>query len=179
MNKDLADVLGNLVSRVTKFAVSKFGNTVPAGGEFGPLETALIADLGARITDYTRLMQEMEVRKAAAELRAIWVIGNEYLQASAPWSVVKTDPDQAQAIVRLSLNLIRIYAVLSTPFIPDAAEAMMQAMGSEDRTWPRDISAAMRTLPPGHGFTVPENLFRKITDEERADWQQKFSGVRT
>jgi methionyl-tRNA synthetase len=178
VNKDLADVLGNLVSRVTKFAVSKFGNTVPAGGHFGPLETALIADLGARITDYTRLMEQMEVRKAAAELRAIWVIGNEYLQAAAPWSVAKTDPEQAQAIVRLALNLIRVYAILSAPFIPDASQAMMQAVGSDDRTWPHDISAAMRTLPPGHGFTVPENLFRKITDEERADWQQKFSGVR-
>ena len=178
VNKDLADVLGNLVSRVTKFAVSKFGNEVPAGGQFGPLETALIADLGARITDYTRLMEQMEVRKAAAELRAIWVIGNEYLQAAAPWSVAKTDPEQAQAIVRLALNLIRVYAILSAPFIPDASEAMMQAVGSNDRSWPHEISAAMRTLPPGHGFTVPENLFRKITDEERADWQQKFSGLR-
>jgi methionyl-tRNA synthetase len=178
VNKDLADVLGNLVSRVTKFAVSKFGNEVPAGGQFGPLETALIGDLGARITDYTRLMQQMEVRKAAAELRAIWVIGNEYLQSAAPWSVAKTDPEQAQAIVRLALNLIRVYAVLSAPFIPDAAEAMMQAVGSDDRSWPHDISAAMRSLAPGHAFTVPENLFRKITDEERVDWQQKFSGQR-
>ncbi len=178
VNKDLADVLGNLVSRVTKFAVAKFGNDVPAGGHFGPLETALIADLGARIDDYTRLMQAMEVRKAAAELRAIWVIGNEYLQAAAPWSVVKTDPEQAQAIIRLSLNLIRVYAVLSAPFIPDAAATMLAAMGTDDQSWPHDISAAMRTLPPGHAFSVPENLFRKITDEERVDWQTRFSGVR-
>jgi methionyl-tRNA synthetase len=179
VNKDLADVLGNLVSRVTKFAVAKFGNDIPAGGQFGPLETALIADLGARITDYTRLMAQMEVRKAAAELRAIWVIGNEYLQAAAPWSVVKTDPEQAQAIIRLSLNLIRVYAVLSAPFIPDASATMLQAMGTDDASWPHDISAAMRTLPAGHAFTVPENLFRKITDEERSDWQTRFSGIRT
>ncbi len=179
VNKDLADVLGNLVSRVTKFAVSKFGNDVPEGGTFGPLETALIADLGARITDYTRLMEQMEVRKAAAELRAIWVIGNEYLQASAPWSVVKTDPAQAQAIIRLALNLIRVYAILSQPFIPDAAQAMMTAMGSDDWSWPHDVPAAMRSLAPGHAFTVPENLFRKITDEERVDWQTRFSGIRT
>jgi methionyl-tRNA synthetase len=178
VNKDLADVLGNFVSRVTKFAVSKFGNEVPAGGQFGPLETALIADLGARIAEYTRLMEALEVRKAAAELRAIWVIGNEYLQAAAPWSVAKTDPEQAQAIIRLALNLIRVYAVLSAPFIPDAAAAMMQAVGSDDATWPHDVPAAMRALAPGHGFSVPENLFRKITDEERADWQQKFSGQR-
>jgi methionyl-tRNA synthetase len=179
VNKDLADVLGNLVSRVTKFATSKFGAEVPAGGTFGPMETALIADLGARITEYAALMEAMEVRKAANELRAIWVIGNEYLQAAAPWSVVKTDPEQAQAMVRLALNLIRVYAVLSRPFIPDAAQTMMTAMGSDDWTWPEDISAAMRVLQPGQAFSIPENLFRKITDEERLDWQAKFSGIRT
>ena len=179
VNKDLADVLGNFVSRVTKFAVSKLGDTVPEAGAFGPLETALIADLGVRIADYTRAMAGMEVRKAAAELRAIWVIGNEYLQAAAPWSVVKTDPEQAQAQIRLALNLIRIYAVLSSPFIPDAAQTMMTAMGSDDWTWPSDVHAAVRTLPAGHAFAVPENLFRKITDEERADWQARFAGIRT
>ncbi len=178
VNKDLADVLGNLVSRVTKFAVAKFGATVPAGGSFGPLETALIADIGARITDYAALMDAMEVRKAAIELRAIWVAGNEYLQAAAPWSVVKTDPDAAQAMIRLALNLIRVYAVLSRPFIPDAAEAMMAALHSDDWSWPEDMAHAIRTLPAEHAFDVPENLFRKVTDEERADWQQRFSGVR-
>ena len=178
-NKDLADVLGNLVSRVTKFAVAKFGEKVPAGGDFGPLETALIADLGARIKDYAACMEAMEVRKASAELRAIWVVGNEYLQSAAPWTAVKTDPGQAQAMIRLALNLIRVYAVLSQPFIPDAAAAMMAAMGSDDWTWPDDIGAALRTLPAGHGFAVPENLFRKITDKERADWQTRFSGVRS
>ncbi|MGV8950247.1 MAG: class I tRNA ligase family protein, partial [Cypionkella sp.] len=178
VNKDLADVLGNLVSRVTKFCVAKFGATVPAGGSFGAQETALIADLGARITEYAALMEAMEVRKAAAELRAIWVIGNEYLQAAAPWTMVKTDPEQAQAMIRLALNLIRVYAILSRPFIPDAAASMMAAMGSDDWTWPDDISQAMRALPEGQAFSVPENLFRKITDEERADWQNRFAGVR-
>ena len=178
VNKDLADVLGNFVSRVTKFAKSKLGETVPAAGDYGPQEAALIADLGTRIRDYERFMDQMEVRKAAGELRAIWVIGNEYLQSAAPWSMIKTDPAQAEAIIRLSLNLIRLYAILSRPFIPDAAEAMMAAMGSDDWSWPTDAGAALRALPAGHAFTVPENLFRKITDEERADWQQKFAGVR-
>jgi methionyl-tRNA synthetase len=179
VNKDLADVLGNFVSRVTKFAASKLGDTVPAGGDFGPLETALIADLGSRVREYEALMEAMEVRKAAAELRGIWVIGNEYLQAAAPWSAIKTDPARAEAIVRLALNLIRVYAVLSRPFIPDAAQTMLQAMGSPDATWPDHIGEALTALPPGHAFTVPENLFRKITDEERIDWQTRFAGVRT
>src|SRR5690606_25446548 len=103
VNKDLADVLGNFVSRVSKFCLSKFGTTVPGGGSFGPLETALVAEIGARLRDYEGFMDAMDIRKAAGELRAIWVAGNEYLQAAAPWTVVKTDPDRAQAQIRLAL----------------------------------------------------------------------------
>ncbi|MFN7598394.1 MAG: methionine--tRNA ligase, partial [Cereibacter sp.] len=60
VNKDLADVLGNLVSRVTKFATSKLGDTLPAGAAFGPQETTLIADLGARVRDFEALMEAMD-----------------------------------------------------------------------------------------------------------------------
>jgi methionyl-tRNA synthetase len=178
VNKDLADVLGNFVSRVTKFCRSKFGEAVPEGGETGAQETALIAELSTRLDAYNAHMGAIDIRKAAAELRAIWVAGNEYLQAAAPWSVIKTDPDRAAAQVRLSLNLIRVYAILSRPFIPDAAAAMMAAMGCDDWGWPDDLPGALTHLAPGHAFSVPEVTFRKITDEERASWQVQFSGQR-
>ena len=80
--------------------------------------------------------------------------------------------------VRLALNLIRIYGVLSAPFIPDAAKVMLEAMQTEDETWPTDVAAALSALPAGHAFGVPENLFRKITDEEREEWAARFAGTR-
>ncbi|WP_417523053.1 methionine--tRNA ligase [Marinovum sp.] len=178
VNKDLADVLGNFVSRVTKFCRSKFGEEVPAGGTWGPQEQAVIADLTARLHAYEGHMEAIEVRKAAQELRAIWVTGNEYLQEAAPWSTFKTDPDQAAAQIRLALNLIRFYAVISSPFIPDASEQLMQAMQSDDTAWPEDVTAALESLGAGHAFTVPDVTFRKIADEERAEWQEKFAGTR-
>ncbi|OOY22255.1 methionine--tRNA ligase [Thioclava sp. DLFJ5-1] len=177
-NKDLADVLGNFVSRITKFTRSKFGEAIPEGGSWGEQEAALIEDLTTRIRAYETHMEEKDIRKAAMELRGIWVAGNEYLQASAPWSVFKTDPDQAAAIARLALNLIPIYAVLSAPFIPDAAKIMLEAMGDEDRGWPGDVKTALEALPAGHAFSTPEVLFRKITDEEREEWQERFAGTR-
>jgi methionyl-tRNA synthetase len=178
VNKDLADVLGNLVSRVTKFCRSKFGEVVPGGGALGDREAALIETLAAKTRAYEGFMEGMEVRKAAAELRAIWVAGNEYLQEAAPWSTFKTQPETAAAQIRLALNLIRVYAVLSRPFMPDASAAMMAAMGTEDDSWPDDMAAALEVLPDGHAFTVPEVLFAKITDEQREEWQTRFSGVR-
>ncbi len=178
VNKDLADVLGNLVSRVTKFCRSKFGEVVPEGGTLGPREGQLVTDLTTRLRAYEQHMEAMDVRKSASELRALWVLGNEYLQEAAPWSAFKTDPEQAAAQIRLALNLIRFYAVISQPFIPDASARTMAAMQSDDWSWPDDVSAALNTLPAGHAFTVPDVLFAKITDEQRTEWEAQFSGQR-
>ena len=178
VNKDLADVLGNFVSRITKFCRSKFGEVVPEGGDYGPEETALIDALSVRIRAYAGFMEAMEIRKASAELRAIWVLGNEYLQSAAPWSTFKTDEARAAMQVRLGLNLIRLYAVLSQPFIPFASDTMLAAMKTDDRSWPDDTDAALRALPPGHAFEVPEVMFAKISDEAREEWQERFKGVR-
>ncbi|QPM90104.1 methionine--tRNA ligase [Pseudooceanicola algae] len=179
VNKDLADVLGNFVSRVTKFCRSKFGETVPEGGSYGPAEEALIADITSRLARYEANMEAMEVRKSAQELRGIWAAGNEYLQSAAPWTAYKEDPDRAAAIIRLSLNLIRLYASLSAPFIPDCSATLQEAFGLESLDWPQDVAASLAALQPGMAFSVPENLFRKITDDERDAWQEKFSGIRS
>ncbi len=147
VNKDLADVLGNFVSRVTKFCRAKFGEAVPGGGSFGQPEQNLIAALTTRLRAYEDAMSRMEVRKSAAELRAIWVLGNEYLQTAAPWASFKTDPEQAAMQIRLALNLIRLYAVISRPFIPDACADLLAAMQTDDDSWPVDVPAALERCP--------------------------------
>jgi len=178
VNKDLADVLGNFASRVTKFCRSKFSEAVPDGGTMTDRETQLVADLGAKLREYEAHMEAIEVRKAAQSLRAAWVLGNEYLQEVAPWTVFKSDPEQAAMQIRLALNLIRLYAVVSRPFIPDACADLMAALKTDDLSWPEDVAAALQMLQAGHAFTVPDVTFRKITDSERDAWQEQFAGRR-
>ena len=137
---------------------------------------ALIADLSVRVAGYAQLWEEMEIRKAAAELRAIWVLGNEYLQAQQPWAVFKTNPARAGAIVRCALNLVALYGVLARPFIPDASAAIAAAMGADRTEWPDNVARAMTALAPGHAFTVPANLFAKITDDDREEMAARFAG---
>lgn len=177
-NKDLADVLGNFVSRITKFCRAKFGESVPDGGAYGPQEEALIEALTTRLAAYEAHMDAIEIRKAAAELRAIWVAGNEYLQAAAPWATIKEDQEKAAMQVRMGLNLVRLYGVLSAAFIPQGSADMIEAMQTKDTAWPTDVRAALEVLAPGHGFAVPDNLYRKITDDERAAWAERFAGKR-
>ncbi len=101
---------------------------MPDGGAYGEDETALIADLDRRVAQYTDLLEAMEFRKALGELRAIWVLGNEYLTRAAPWTTIKTDRDRAAASVRMGLNLVHLFGHLSWPVIPDAARTIHNAV---------------------------------------------------
>ena len=176
VNKDLADVLGNFVSRVTKFCRSKFGEVIPSGGTWSQNEKKLVNEMEKRVKAYESSMENKEIRKSANELRAIWACGNEYLQSAEPWATFKSDPEASAMQIRLSLNLIKLYGVLSAPFIPDAAEKILKALNITDESWPIDVGEALNSLPENLVFEVPEVMFRKITDEERETWKKQFSG---
>jgi methionyl-tRNA synthetase len=178
VNKDLSDVLGNFVSRIAKFARSKWGEAVPAGGAWGPAEETLAAEVQTRLDACAAAMEAVEIRRAAAELRALWVAGNEYLQRAAPWTVAKTDLDAAAGPTRVGLNLIRLYAVVSRPFVPDASDRMLAALGLDESAcaWPASAREALGALPPGHPFAVPDNLFAKMDDATREALEARFGG---
>ena len=179
MNKDLADVLGNFVNRVTKFSAARFGDDVPDGGATArrrPPSSPTLAAPPRRATRPT--MEAIEFRKAAQELRALWVAGNEYLQDAAPWTAIKTDPDRAAAITRFSLNLIHLYAVLSRPFIPDAAAAMLAAFAPRaTRDWPADARAAPRRPPRRPPLHRPAGALRQARRRPPAELEARFAGA--
>jgi methionyl-tRNA synthetase len=173
VNKDLADVLGNFVNRITRFAGSKFDGKVPEGGKAGEAEAALEEALRSGIARYTEHLEGMEFRKAFAELRGLWVLGNEYLQAQAPWAVFKEDKERAGVIVRTALSLIPLYAALSAPVIPFTAEKLAAVFGSDLGTWPGE-GPLLGGATPGAAFQAPDVLFKKIEDEDVADWAERF-----
>jgi len=179
VNKDLADVLGNFVNRVTKFCVSRFDGLVPEGGSYGASEQALAQELDRRISRLTESLETMEFRKSAAELRGIWVSGNEYLTEAAPWTRIKTDREGAAVSVRMGLNLVHLFGHLSSPFIPRSARRIHQAVmeAPELLPWPDEPMAEfLNGLAPGKPIQAPEVLFAKITDEQVAEWESRFGG---
>jgi methionyl-tRNA synthetase len=179
INRDLADVLGNFVNRILKFTESKFDGVIPDGGAPGPLEEKLHADVAARLADLAEQMDAIEVRKSAQALRALWVVGNEYLQEAAPWTAIKTDRDRAAVIVRTALNLAALYARISAPFIPFAAEKIAEAFQlAWPPAWPTtDAAAELSSLPVGLPVRAPEVLFKKIEDDQIAEWTEQFGGA--
>src|SRR5258708_19892421 len=105
-------------------------------------------------------MDAMEIRKSAQALRALWVLGNEYLTEAAPWTAIKSDPDRAAVIVRTGINLVGLFARISAPFIPFAAETTALAVGEAyPGDWPgADGPRELSPLPAGRSVTAPTGL---------------------
>ncbi|MGW0656206.1 methionine--tRNA ligase [Streptomyces umbrinus] len=180
VNKDLADTLGNFVNRVLSFSKKRFGEEVPAGAEAGAPETKLGEEIAALLSEYETQMEALQFRKAAAALRALWSAGNSYLEEKAPWLEIKTNPDGAALTLRVAMNLIHLYSVISEPFIPASSKAMRSAFALPDdtATWVTAAEAKSLTfLPAGTPFTVPPVLFAKITDEDLETYKERFGGA--
>jgi methionyl-tRNA synthetase len=178
INRDLADVLGNFVNRILKFTETRFDGVIPAGGQAGEPETRLFAEVSTRLADLTAQFEAIEVRKTAQALRALWVVGNEYLQSAAPWTAIKSDPERAAVVVRTALNLVALFARVSAPVIPFTAEKIAVAVGEPyPPSWPSlDAAAELSRLEPGRRVATPDLLFRKIEEADIAAWSDRFGG---
>src|SRR5262249_2152049 len=156
---------------------------VPGEGDYGEEEKTLIAELDRRVAQYTDFLEQAEFRKAMGELRAIWVAGNEYLTRAAPWTHIKTDRAKAAVGVRMGLNLVHVFAHLSWPVMPAMAKAIHEAIQpiAGDGTiipWPdRPMAQELDDLAPGQPIQPPEVLVAKISDEQIAEWKERFGGA--
>lgn len=180
INADLANVLGNYVNRITKYAQSKFDAQVPAAGEAGEHEAWLVEELDTRLKALVEHYEAMEFRKAAAETRAIWAAGNEYLTRAAPWAAYKTDPDRAAIGVRVGLNLAALFGIIAQPIIPNAAATILDALNvpADRRSFDfGEAQALIDALPHGHEIAPPDVLFKKIEDADIEAWSQRFGGA--
>ena len=179
VNSDLANVLGNFVNRITKYCKSKFDGQLPAAGTPGEDEAWMEAELKNRLKTLMQHYEEMEFRKAAAETRAIWAAGNEYLTRAEPWVKYKNDVDAAAVGVRTGLNLVALFGILAQPFIPTAAAKILDALGipEENRKMPKpDDENLLDALPHGMEISPPDVLFSKIEDAQVAEWTERFGG---
>jgi len=177
VNKDLADTLGNFVNRVLSFSRKRFGDEVPAGGEPGEAEQRLGQEIAGLLAEYEQQMEALQFRKAAAALRALWSAGNVYLEEKAPWLQIKQDKDAAALTLRTAMNLIRLYAVVSEPFIPETAKTargVFNLPGDDARWVSAEEAKALTAVPAGTDFTVPPVLFQKITEDDLAAWRERF-----
>ncbi|MEQ9620947.1 methionine--tRNA ligase [Coleofasciculus chthonoplastes] len=178
INKDLADNLGNFVNRILKFANSRFKGVIPEGGTPGEAEQRLQESCESLTAKLSGCLQNLEFRKAAETLCALWTVGNQYIDERAPWALFKQDKEEAALVIRTCINLIRLYAIASNPFIPFTAEKLFDALqlSETERTQTLTQAVDFNALKAGRFFEVPPPLFRKLEDTEIAELRQQFGG---
>ena len=181
INKDLADVLGNFVSRITKFALSKYGKTIPDGKKYTQQEFDTVSEIEKIFESYDEAMTKIEIRKAASHLRKIWSIGNEYLQRSQPWMIIKTDEAEAAKAIRFAFNLMLFFSEISEPFIPETATKIKTCLGKSEAKiqWPflgENFTSIFEKVKVGEEFSPIENLFTKIEDGQANSLEKQFAG---
>ena len=179
VNKDLNDVLGNFINRVLKMTEKNFGLQIPAIGTVTENETELYRTLDSLIADYKRYMDGLEFRKAMGTLREIWVSGNNYIAKTEPWKVVKADQTYGATILGTALNMIRLFANLTAPVMPEAASRMAALVGAEKvPVWPTaKMETYLKELPTGVAFTPSDPLFQKILPERVEELKVKYKEV--
>jgi methionyl-tRNA synthetase len=177
VNTELADTLGNFVNRL-KFAAKHFGSTVPEGGVPGEREEQLQVTCEKLVGTLCELIGNMEFRKATEALHSLWSVGNQYIDERAPWNLIKENREEAALVIRTCINLIRLYAIASAPFIPFTSQKLFDALHLSEADRMSKLSDAVKldALGAGHPFDVPPPLFRKLEDTEIEGLRMQFGG---
>ncbi len=167
VNSDLANDLGNLVSRSSAMVGKYFDGVLPESGPAEEHDLPFIARFSEALATFDQQMEEMAFNKA---LQTVWdLVGaaNKYIDDTAPWALAK-DPAKKARLGAVMYNLMeaqRLITLLVAPFMPDTAAEILSVLGEN----PQDVSIDGRfewgRLTPGTAIRKAAPLFPRIEAE--------------
>jgi methionyl-tRNA synthetase len=155
VNEELVATWGNLVNRVLAMIHKNCDGTIPEPGPLAPEDHELLAAVDGFIETSAQQFDRSELRAALRTGMDAAQAANQYLNATEPWKLAKSDPDRGKTVLFVGLSAINGARVMLAPYLPFTSARLDDILGSVDG-WSRS------PLEVGRAIDKPQPLFAKI-----------------
>lgn len=178
INSDLANGLGNLVSRTVAMADKYFGGTLPADREAGDFDAELITEAKGLVAKVDEFMDKTQINNALAEIFKVVSRANKYIDETAPWVLGKDESKKARLATVLYnlLETIRIVSTLLSNFMPTTMPKVWEQIGAAESDITYENAGKFGVLPADVTVHRGDIIFPRIDVDKEIEELNKIIG---